>query len=76
MIRIVLWVFLICLYGLVLLTLLLTSLGFGLRIGSTIYAEEGFGYLRISSIFLLLLLLVLGFYLTGKFMIELVRSRD
>jgi hypothetical protein len=51
-------------YILILLYLLMGTLGFGLRIGGNIYAEEGFGQLRITYLVLLILMVLGGlFYL-------------
>jgi F0F1-type ATP synthase membrane subunit a len=45
-------------YILVLFYLLMGTLGFGLRIGGNIYAEEGFGQLRITYLVLLILMVL------------------
>lgn len=42
--------------------LLMGSLGFGLRVGANIYAEEDFGPLRTACLILLTLLICGGFY--------------
>ncbi len=57
--KIVITVFVAGAYALALLYLPALALGFGLRTGGSIYAEEGFGPLRITS-FVLLTLLVFG----------------
>ena len=49
-------------YILALLYLLMGTLGFGLRIGGNIYAEEGFGSLRATYLALLILLVCGGVY--------------
>jgi len=59
-------VFVICIYGLVLLFLLVVSLGFGVRIGGTMYADEGFGLLRSSAVVLGFVFLVAGPYLIWR----------
>ena len=49
-------------YILALFYLLMGALGFGLRIGGNIYAEEGFGSLRTTYLALLILLACGGVY--------------
>ena len=49
-------------YALALFYLIMGVLGFGLRIGGAMYAEEGFGLLRASYLILLLLLICGGLY--------------
>jgi len=49
-------------YILALFYLLMGTLGFGLRIGGNIYAEEGFGSLRAIYLALLILLACVGVY--------------
>jgi F0F1-type ATP synthase membrane subunit a len=49
-------------YILALFYLLMGTLGFGLRIGGNIYAEEGFGSLRATYFALLILLACGGVY--------------
>jgi hypothetical protein len=49
-------------YILALFYLLMGTLGFGLRIGGNIYAEEGFGSLRATYLALLILLVCGGVY--------------
>ena len=50
-------------YILILFYLLMGTLGFGLRIGGNIYAEEGFGQLRITYLALLILMVLVGLFL-------------
>ncbi len=52
----------VVLYILALFYLLMGALGFGLRIGGNIYAEEGFGSLRATYLVLLVLLACGGLY--------------
>ncbi len=52
----------VVIYILALFYLLMGSLGFGLRIGGNIYAEEGFGSLRVTYLVLLILLTCGGMY--------------
>jgi hypothetical protein len=49
-------------YVLALFYLLIGTLGFSIRIGSSIYAEEGFGILRTAYLILLVLLICGGSY--------------
>lgn len=49
-------------YILALLYILLGALGFGLRIGGNMYAEEGFGSLRITYLVLLVLMISGGLF--------------
>jgi hypothetical protein len=65
LLRGLLYVMFLCLYGLVCLFLLAISLGFGLRAGRALYADEGFG-VRASAGILLILLVIAGVYLLTK----------
>ncbi len=49
-------------YVLAVFYLLIGTLGFGIRIGSSIYAEESFGILRTTYLILLVLLICGGSY--------------
>ena len=61
-----LYVAVACIYAVLLIFLLLAGLGFGFRIGGTMYAEEGFGFFRASSVCLFLVLLAVGVYLLWR----------
>ncbi len=52
----------VVIYILALFYLLMGTLGFGLRIGGNIYAEEGFGSLRVTYLILLIALVCGGLY--------------
>ena len=55
-----LYIALIFIYAIVLIFVLLAGLGFGFRIGSTMYADEGFGPFRTAAILLFLILVAVG----------------
>jgi len=54
-------------YILALFYLLMGTLGFGLRIGGNIYAEEGFGSLRVAYLILLIVFICGGLYFLWRF---------
>ncbi|CAN5445313.1 MAG: hypothetical protein ACR2GW_04470 [Pyrinomonadaceae bacterium] len=54
-------------YILALFYLLMGTLGFGLRIGGNIYAEEGFGSLRVTYLVLLIVFICGGLYFLWRF---------
>ncbi len=53
-------------YILALFYLLMGTLGLGLRIGGNIYAEEGFGSLRVTYLVLLIALVCGGLYFLSR----------
>ena len=60
--KIIITIICIAVYILVLFYLLMGTLGYGLRLGGNVYAEEGFGSLRITHLVLLVLLICVGIY--------------
>jgi hypothetical protein len=56
----------ICFYGFVVFVLLSGRVGFGMRIGDVMYAQEGFGSFKIPGIVLLIVLPAVGFYLLRR----------
>jgi hypothetical protein len=55
-----LYIALLSIFAILMIFLLLAGLGFGFRVGSTMYAAEGFGPFRTFSIFLFLILISVG----------------